>query len=179
MSRKLFAVSIIFMLALGLAGCVKTHQHITIDVDGMAKVSFLIIGDAIMAGDELNLLAWQMQQMIPQLNTEYERDSYIIKQDFSDYQVYEWKGLTRVPVTDIPGVSWSDQKGSYVFSLRLDPVFDEVTEESRNDVIMEITVVMPAEIDIANTTFVDGATARWVLTKEQLSKTVTLKAITE
>lgn len=177
--RRMLIGLIMACLLLVSAGCVKTTQEIVVDTNGNALVTFRAIGDKIMAGDELTQLAWQLQQMIPQLNTHYTRTVYSFTESYNDYLVYEWKAVNPVPVTDILGVTWVKNNDSYEFRLKMEPVFTEITESNRNDVVMEITLVMPKPVEIANSIFVDNNTVRWVLTKEQLSKQITLKAYTE
>lgn len=100
-----------------------------------------------MADEELRLLTWQMQQMIPQLNTEYSCRSYTIMKGDSRYLVFEWSALRRVPIDEIRGVSWSEENGVFSFSMVIDRVLDSVSEDSRDDVITEITLEMPREVD--------------------------------
>jgi len=176
--NRALAAALLLLVAL-LSGCVKTAQEIAIDENGMASITFWVFGNETLAGDELRLFAWQLQQLVPQLHTDYDHRSYIQQSGYDKILVYEWKSKEKISLTDIRGASWRDLGGSYVFELSLSPVFDEVSDDSRNNVVMEIQVIMPKEIDIANTTLTSGNTARWVITKEQLLQPITLKAITK
>jgi len=179
-SHKLEAWALIcaVLCALALSGCIETRQQIVVDQDGMALITISAIADKTMAGDQLNQFAWQVEQLIPQLNTDYQRRNYTLTEGFTQYLVYEWMAKKKVPVTDIKGVSWSKVNGSYQFSMAIEPLFNltEVDENSRNEVVMEINLTMPQPVDGANTPYVTGSSARWVITKELLTQQNVLQA---
>ncbi len=174
-------LAVVFCAAI-FSGCIQSSQDIVIDEEGNAFVNFSAIADKSEAGSELSQLSWQVQQLIPELNTNYESRNYTFEEDYTEYLVYEWTAKKKVPVTDIRGATWKAENGSYEFQLYLDRVFspEEILEADKNDVVMKITLKMPEEIIIANTPFVEEDTAKWMITKELLSQNNTvLRAITE
>jgi hypothetical protein len=64
-----------------------------------------------------------------------------------------------------------------MFVFKIPPFFDKVSSLEENDVVATIRVIFPREVDIANTTYVEGNTAIWKLTKGMLTKEMTLKAL--
>jgi hypothetical protein len=158
------------------SGCIQSTQEIVIDERGMAQVNFSAIADKSQAGSELDQLSWQVQQLIPELNTNYDSSSRTFEEDYTEYIVYEWTAKDKVPVTDIRGATWKAEDGSYEFGLHLDPIFspEEIVGADRNEVVMTITLTMPDEITIANTPFTKGDTTRWQITKELLSQNNTV-----
>lgn len=178
---KMVALISAVLCAVALSGCIQSSEEIVVDEEGMATINFSAIADKSLAGDELAQLAWQMEQLIPQLNTMYNRSTYTYEEDLSEYLVYEWKAKNKIPVTEVKGVTWTADNETYEFHLELEQLFDpaEVNETDLDEVIMDITLTMPEAIDIANTPFVDADTARWTINKEMLTKKTTLSAITE
>jgi hypothetical protein len=180
--KKTASFLAVVLCAAIFSGCIQSSQDIAIDEEGNAFVNFSAIADKSQAGSELSQLSWQVQQLIPELNTNYESRNYTFEEDYTEYMVYEWTAKKKVPVTDIRGATWKAENGSYEFQLYLDRVFspEEIVEADKNDVVMTITLTMPKEIIIANTPFVEGDMARWTITKELLSQNNTvLRAITE
>jgi len=178
--KTAFILAVVWAAA--FSGCIQSSQEIVIDEDGMALVNFSAIADKSQAGSELSQLSWQVEQLIPELNTNYESSNYTFEEDYTEYMVYEWTAKGKVPVTDIKGASWKEVNGSYEFQLSLDRVFspEEILEADKNDVVMTFTLTMPEEIFVANTPFVKGDTAKWTITRELLSQNNTvLRAITE
>jgi len=180
--KKTVSILAVVLCVAIFSGCIESTQDIVIDEEGMALVNFSAIADKSQAGSELSQLSWQVQQLIPELNTNYESSNYTFEEDYTEYMVYEWTAKGKVPVTDIKGASWKEVNGSYEFQLSLDRVFspEEILEADKNDVVMTFTLTMPEEIFVANTPFVEGDTAKWTITKELLSQNNTvLRAITE
>ncbi len=178
--KTAFILAVVWAAA--FSGCIQSSQEIVIDEDGMALVNFSAIADKSQAGSELSQLSWQVEQLIPELNTNYESRNYSFEEDYTEYMVYEWTAKRKVPVTDIRGATWKEDNGSYEFQLYLDRVFspEEIVETDKNDVVMTIILTMPEDITIANTPFVEEDKAKWTITKELLSQNSTmLRAIAE
>ena len=175
------AVSLLSVLlcAAIFSGCIQSNQEIEVDEMGMARVNFSVIADKSQAGSEVSQLAWQMEQLVPELNTNYDRTNYSFEEGYTEYLVYEWKAKNKVPITDLKGVTWAGENGSYQFQVDLEKIFgpDDVDESEQNDVVMELSLTMPRPISMANTPFVTNNTARWTVTKELLSQNTTLWAI--
>lgn len=172
-TAPLFAV---VLAAVVLSGCIQSSQEIVIDEEGMALVNFSAVADKSQAGSELSQLSWQVQQLIPELNANYDSSSRTFEEDYAEYIVYEWTAKKAVPVTDLRGATWKAENGSYEFGLSLDRLFgpDEIVGTAKNEVVMTIVVRMPDDIKIANTPFVEGDTASWKITKELLSQNKTI-----
>lgn len=166
----------VVLTAVIFSGCIQSSQEIIIDEGGMALVNFSAVADNSQAGSELSQLSWQVQQLIPELNTNYDSSSRTFEEDYTEYIVYEWTAKKTVPVTDIRGATWKAENGSYEFALSLDRIFDpeEIVGSEKNEVVMTIALKMPGDIIIANTPFVEGDTARWMITKELLSQNDTV-----
>jgi hypothetical protein len=135
------------------SGCIQSSQEIVIDEEGMALVNFSAVADRSQAGSQLTQLSWQVEQLIPELNTNYYSSSRTFEEDYTEYIVYEWTARETVPVTDIRGATWKVENGSYEFGLSLDRIFnpEEIVSSEKNEVVMTITLKMPADIIIANT----------------------------
>jgi hypothetical protein len=179
--RMIAALFSVLLCALALSGCIETSETIVVDHEGMALVNFSAKAEATSGAESLAQLAWQLEQMMPQLNNEYERQSYIVTEDYTDYLVYEWRAKNKIPVDEIKGASWIADNGSYEFRMNLEKLYDpaHLNESSFEEVVMDIQVTMPEPIEIANTPFVEGETASWTITKEMLLKNNTLRAITK
>jgi len=162
--------------AMAFSGCIQSDQQIIVDEEGMAQINFSAIADKSQAGSELDQLAWQVEQLIPELNTNYESRNYTFEEDYTEYLVYEWRAKNKVPVTDIRGVTWNANNGSYEFQLDLERVFDpeSLDESERNEVVMELSLTMPKDISMANTPTLEGNTVKWLITKELLSQNTTM-----
>ena len=179
--KALIALFSVVLCAAFCGGCIQTQQEIVVDEEGMAMVNFSAIADETQTGDELSQFAWQIQRLIPELNTNYDRRNYTFEDNYTEYLVYEWSAKNKTPVTDIKGVSWCADNRSYEFRVALDPVFsiEEIDESDRNDVVMEIILVMPEPIALANTPYAEGDSCRWMITKELLTRNATLWATTD
>ena len=180
--KKTASFFAVVLCAAIFSGCIQSSQDIVIDEEGNALVNFSAIADKSQAGSELSQLSWQVQQLIPELNSNYESRNYTFEEDYTEYMVYEWTAKKKVPVANIRGATWKAENGSYEFQLSLDRVFspEEIVEADKNDVVMTFSLTMPEEIAIANTPFVEEDTARWTITKELLSQNNTvLRAVTE
>jgi hypothetical protein len=182
LSGKIILALFLVVLCAAFTGCIQSNQKIVVDEEGMAMINFSASADKSQAGEELTQFAWEIQQLIPELNTNYEHRNYTYQEGFTEYMVYEWSAKEKIPVTDIKGVSWKASNGTYEFMLELDRLFDlqEIDESERDEVVMKIELTMPKAIYIANTPYVEGDTAEWSITKDLLARNDTiLKAVTE
>jgi len=105
-----------------------------------------------------------------------------MRKDYSTYVVHSFSAgnLSLDHFKDNPLLRFfQGEGGEFVFESTIPQIVKEVTEENKDEVVLTLTVVMPREIDIANTTSVQENTATWKITREMLTKGVTFKAMTK
>ena len=87
--------------------------------------------------------------------TKYEHTIQTTKIDYSDYleHIFTANGLSIETFNSRPNYQFIQKSDrTYTFESIIPQLIDEVSEESKDNKIIEIEVVMPAPIDMANTT---------------------------
>lgn len=181
--KKIFILFLLIAICslMLLTGCIETKVNFTFHDDGTYDSKVTFRANKIMAGDELTFLGWQIEYIFPYLMTKYEHTIQTTKIDYSDYleHIFTANGLSIETFNSRPNyqlIKKSD--GTYTFESIIPQLIDEVSEESKDNKIIEIEVVMPAPIDMANTTNVVDNKATWVLTQVDFTHENKLKIIT-
>jgi len=177
-----FTLFAVIMAVVFLTGCIETKASFTFNPDGTydSKVSFK--ADKIIGGDELTFLGWQLEYIFPYLMTEYEHTVKTTQIDFSQYleHVFTANGLSTETLNDSPNYQFiKNSDGSYAFESIIPQLLDEVSEQSKDNKVIEIEINMPAPIDMANTTNVTGNRVTWVLTQNDFTHENKLKIMTK
>jgi hypothetical protein len=171
----------IFSLIL-LAGCIETKATFTFHDDGTYDSKVVFKTDKIMGGDELTFLGWQIEYIFPFLMTEYEHTVQTTKADYSEYleHIFTANGLDIETFNTRPNYQFIQKDdGTYTFESIIPQLIDKVTEESKDNKVIEIEVFMPVPIDMANTTNVVNNKATWVLTQADFTHENKLRIITQ
>lgn len=93
---------------------------------------------------------------------------------------YDTYILTPHSTTSVEELQWAGYNISFdghTFEFVIPAMYEEVSEEEKDEVIATFKITFPREIDLANTSHIEGKTATWKLTKEMLTKAMTLKAV--
>lgn len=170
----------LFLLPL-LIGCIQTEVSFKFRPDGKYDTDVSFTADKIMAGEQVDLYAWQIRYIFPSLAKKYEHTVSTFEKEYSQYVRHSFsaEGLPISDFAQMPDVSFKkNNDGTYSFQSTIPKLVEEVQQETANEVVLVVNIEMPKAIDVANTTDSKGKNARWVLTKELLSKGAVLKAVT-
>lgn len=171
-----------FLAPLLVAGCAGMNVEFRFKENHTYDTRVEIVADEALAGDEASIRAWQIAYVFPIISHLYRRETSSYEEDYSTYVVHSFsaENLSLDHLKDNPLLRFfQGEGGEFVFESTIPQIVKEVTEENKDEVILTLTVVMPREIDIANTTSVQENTATWKITREMLTKGVTFKAMTK
>ena len=164
------------LIALLVSGCFRIEQEIDLTDGGPeAYVTTRLEVDKTFAGAEMDLFLESLALSAPGLTTQARHERYEVSADFGSTVVYVWEGREKVR-GDFMIRRRDDGTYELRYPVRIAGSFSDDTDSS--SVLLKITVKMPKEIDLANTTKIDGNTAVWELTKTDLARGVILRAIT-
>lgn len=170
-------VGLLLLLAIGTAACFKVEQRLDLSKPDSAVITARLIVDKTYAGAEVDLFLQSLNLAVPGLRKTASFHRYE-KGEAMPNVVYEWTG-TPQDIDDLPFTLEQQDDGTYSFSYPLGP-FEGFSDQTESDtVLLSVEVVLPREIDMANTTRVDGRTAHWDLRRADLSKGIRLRAITK
>ncbi|MCZ6679611.1 MAG: hypothetical protein O7E52_20475, partial [Candidatus Poribacteria bacterium] len=168
-----------------LLGCINNKEKITFYADGTADIEAIVeISDGDVGDEEgrsgWRVWIWMYRYMFPEL-----RENYTLTEEFvSETQRlrFIFKNRRRFKIQNTDLLSFTQQSnGAFTFSSTI-PKFSpngEESDEANSEVIFELTVEMPKEIERSNATSIDGKAAKWAITWEDLTKELTLKAVTK
>jgi len=86
---------------------------------------------------------------------------------------YDTYILTPHSTTSVEELQWAGYNISFdgrTFEFVIPAIYDEVSEEEKDEVIATFKITFPREIDLANTSYIEGKTATWKLTKRCYQK---------
>ena len=174
--RRVWFVLLIGLMTLLLSGCFRIEQEIDLTDGGpTAFVTTRLEVDKSFAGAEMDLFLDSLELSVPGLNTQATFRRFETTRDYSQWLVYEWEGQTKV-AGDFSLTERSD--GSYEFRYPVRKVDNLSAQSEASSAILRVIVRMPKAIDFANTMNIEGNTAIWDLTKNDLLRGVELRAIT-
>ena len=128
-----------------------------------------------MAGDQGAIGIQELLFLFPELQ---KYDMVVSEKEigYSTYTVYRFR-INGIAVNENKYIDFVKQDNSYSLKIMIPKVIEEEKEE--NDKILVIKVVMPEDIDMANTMNYEGRVAEWELRHNDFTKDITLKAFTK
>jgi len=180
--KKCLFLLLVLSLFLFAAGCYEIHGGIELDSEGKGLAEVEILADKIMGGAEARTIAYQIDFLFPEININYEQEIITFQEDYQEMLKITWRMKEPVCLEESDYFDFlKKEDGSFEFYAEMPPMFDpeEVSQDEKGDTGLRFFVTMPAPIRMANTTNVQENTARWSLTKEDLSSPTTLQVITE
>lgn len=160
-------------------GCYDLDGGLVFNESGEAEVFVSVDADEIMGGEEARILTWQMEFLFPEIDLNYEKSMEVTQINYQDYLKIEFVREDLINLSDSSYFDFTEENGSYEFKAVIPAIIDEPTEETKDDIVLNFFVELPANIDMANTTNVDGNIATWRLTKSDLASGISLRAFTE
>jgi len=179
MKKKLFLPVLILVAVLFLSGCYHTETTFDINENGKAKVDMLVQANEIIAGDEVNTAMWGLINSFPELQNNYTITTKNKTIDYTDYIIYNLQSKEKFDIKNMNNISFSKDNDKYRFEMEIPKLITDTNESNKNDVMFVIKVNLPKEIDMANSSNYNNKQVTWKLTREQLSKGLTLKAFTK
>lgn len=178
--RRRVLFSLILVVFFFSGGCYDLEGGLVFTEDGMAQVVVGVMADEIMGGDEARILAWQIDFLFPEVNLNYTRSISTRREDFSSYLTILWEMDGEIDLSESDYFSMKQRDdGTYEFTAQFPPILESVSAESKEDIALVFFVVLPGQIDMANTPHIDGSFVEWKISKEMLTKPVNLRAFTK
>lgn len=173
---------IMFILLASLVffgGCYDLEGGLIFTEDGMATAIIEVKADEYSGGNEARILAWQIDFLFPEVNANYHRTIDTYEEDWNKYVIITWEMDKEVDLTLSEYFTFEGKDdGTYEFRADVPKILEEVQSDQRNDTALAFYVILPGDIDMANTPHTDGPKARWVISKEMLTTPTTLRAFT-
>lgn len=180
MMKKIVLLALLLVMSIVLVGCYEVDGTLVINEDGEGVPRINILADEIMGGDEARVLAWQIDFLFPEVNLNYEKSIKSIEKDFQSYLEISFEQEDSIDLADSEYFSFEKkQDGTFEFLAEIPAILDSVSEETKDDMVIRFSVVLPAEVDMANSTRVDGNMASWSISKEELTSPTILRAFTK
>lgn len=180
--KRLVFLLFLSILFLSFIGCIETQIELEFNGDNTYNSTVSFTADKIMAGDELNIYTWQIEYIFPEILSKYKHTVETFSRDYSDYIQHRFSA-ERLNISKPPKKSYikfvKKTDGKFLFESKIPKLLNEVSEETKDDVVIVIKIIMPKPIDMANTTLVEGNVATWSLTKTVFTTGTTLKAVTK
>lgn len=104
------------LLLLMLIGCIQTEVTFKFRPDGKYDTNVSFTADKIMAGEQVDLYAWQIRYIFPSLAKKYEHKVSTFKKEYSEYvrHSYSAQGLLISDFSQMPDVSFKkNSDGTY------------------------------------------------------------------
>ena len=167
--KKISMVFILIMIMILIAGCYEASLELDFDEEGSMKIESEIIGGTYATRDDMNKAFWQLKIIFPELDLNY----------YTRREGKNFRFIRHDPIShqEINIIEWQEEDGTYTFEMEIPAIYGE--EEDSDDLFLDIVVIMPADIDMANTTNVEDNRARWSIRERDLHKDITLRAFTE
>ena len=178
----------IFISILGMAfilsGCFFSEGEISINEGGEANIStsFWFKKGSMGAENQGSIAMSQLLFLFPEIQT-YDLDVRVKKEKeeiFADeYLVYTFE-KDAVEINDNRFIKFKKQEnGSYLFLATIPQALDERVSESDDKHIITIRLILPLEIEMANSMDYSGKTVEWKLRTNDFTKEIMLKAYTK
>ncbi|MEJ6949426.1 hypothetical protein [Natronospora cellulosivora (SeqCode)] len=178
--KKIVFLVLLLIMSIVLVGCYEVDGTLVLNEDGEGIPIINIVADEIMGGDEARILAWQIDFLFPEVNLNYEKTIESVQKDFQSYLEINFEQENTIDLADSDYFNFEKkQDGTFEFIAEIPKILDSVTEDSKNDIVIRFSVILPAEIDMANSTRVDGQMVSWSISKEDLTSPTTLRAFTK
>ncbi len=180
--KKLSLLILSGLLILFLTGCsqIQTQTSFDVNQEGKMDIEIVLRAHKSFAGNDARTFVWGLTNSIPELQNNYEMTKTTKTIDHSDYLFYTFKTKEKISVENHESITFQEASdGSYRFELEIPKLLSEVSENEKDTRAFQISVKLPAEIDMANSTEVEGDTATWTVYYNDLLDAITLKAVTQ
>jgi len=165
--RKIILLIVIGLLLI-IQGCYETSLELNFNEEGFTPVKIRIEGGTYAGSDDISFTYWQIKSAIPEVSKNYwttkERRTIVLERK------------EPINVQDLDWVELTEKNGVFEFIGTFPKIIDSPSDS--DDIFLILTVTLPKEIDMANTTNVDGNKAVWVLRKRDVHRAQTLRAFT-
>ncbi len=183
MSKKVALIFIVLSFTIILTGCYEIEGGLSFDENGEAQVLIDISADEFMGGEEVRILAWQLDFLFPQIDLEYEKTVESTTEDFQDFINVKFSSKEKLDLSDSEYFIFEERDdGSFEFLANIPAVLDSEYQggyqDTKDEVILKFFVEMPRTIDMANTTRVTDNVVEWRLTRDDLTTNTQLRAFT-
>lgn len=175
LKKKFVLLVLLILFASIFTGCVQQKLDLIIKENGKANLEFSVQVDESMAGDETKMHMWGVLNAFPELRDNYELIKDTKSIDYTNYLIYTFKNKKPIDILENDSLNYKDG----VFKMKIPKLIDDVSENSKDDLVYEIKITLPKEIDMANSKYTDGKTIIWKIYKEDLVSGMTLKAMTK
>ena len=175
-SQKITIIAVILGIAFAVSGCFFAQQNLVIKTDGTADISVELWFDKYQANAQGAIGIQELLYLFPDLqNYTVNKTEKSFSQ--STYLVYTFQ-MDNIDLKRNRYIDFMQQDdGSYYLTIKIPKVLEE--EESSNDDVLKIKVIMPAEIDMANSMKYSGNTVQWELRTNDFTTDTTLKVFTK
>lgn len=179
--KKFSLFILVGLLILFLTGCsqLQTQTTFDIDKDGKMDIEIVLRADKTFAGNQAKAFVWGLTNSIPELQNNYTLTETTKTIDYSDYLYYTFKNKEKISADNHENITFKQEDGSYQFELRIPALLEEVSESDKDTRAYQISVTLPRDVDMANSTEVEGNKATWVIYYHDLTSETTLKAFTQ
>lgn len=181
MRKLVLTLVIVFFLSV-LMGCTEfqTQTFFDIDENGEMRIKIVLKADKVMTGNQAKTFVWGLINAIPELQNNYTLTKEVKTIDYSDYLFYTFESRERISVEKNRNITFTqDEGGTYRFELKIPALLSEISESEKDIRAYTISVTLPKEIDLANTQYVEGRTAKWTIYYHNLIEGTKLKASTK
>ena len=167
--KKIGLISLLLIVALTLTACYETGVKMDIDSDGEMDLKINVEGSEDITSDNVNMVYWQLLTAFPEIDINY--------QSYKEDRDLKFERLKSISHEKIDHITFEKKNDRYEFEMNLPPVYSEPDES--DDLFLNVIVVMPEEIDMANTLNVEGNQAEWDLRIRDIHQSIRLEAVTK
>lgn len=178
-NKSIILSLVLIGVLISATGCYDLDGGLVFNEAGETEVFVSVDADEIMGGEEARILAWQIEFLFPEIDLNYEKSMEVTQINYQDYLRIDFTREDLINLKDSSYFDFTEENGSYEFNAVIPAVIDEPSEDTKDDIVLNFFVELPANIDMANTTNVDGNIATWRLTKSDLANGISLRAFTE
>lgn len=183
-AKKILIIIVLLAMTLMLSGCFFSEQEIVINEDGKADVSlsFWFKTGSMGAETQGAIAMSQLLFLFPETQT-YNLDVQVKKRKegvFADeYLIYTFE-KSDIEINKNKFMEFKKQEdGSYLFLANIPQALREEVSESDDKHIVTIKLILPLEIEMANSMNYSDNTVEWKLRTNDFAKDITLKAFTK
>lgn len=170
MIKKTILCLMLIILIFVLAGCYETSVRMNLDEEGDISFKSVVEGDTTAGSEDMDMVYWQLKTVFPEINVNYRTER-------EGRKVMKFEKIDKISHEELEYIEFSQKDdGSYNFEMVIPAIYSE--EDDSDDLFLDIEVVLPEEIDMANTTNVDKNIARWSIRERDLHKENKLRAFT-
>ena len=163
-----------------MTGCYDMNGGLIFNEEGEGQALVGVSALEYMGGEETRILSWQLDFIFPDIDLNYDNNLEIVTEDYQDYAVVTFERNEKIDLSESEYFSFEERAdGSFEFIAEIPKILDDVSSESVDETVLSFFIEMPKDIEMANSTNVDGNLVQWNIIKEDLTTETTLRAFTE